>query len=157
MDEGQDFTVIVDYAHTPDAIQKVFDSVRGTGKRIISLHGGAGRRDETTRPERGEILGKESDIVIVTEDDSRDEDVQKIANGFVEGAEKVGKKMGKDLFVELDRRKAIRKAFEIAKKGDLVLVLGKGHEKTILRADGEHPFEDLKVSREELRKLKEAK
>lgn len=157
VDEGQDFTVIVDYAHTPDAIQKVFDSVRGTGKRIISLHGGAGRRDETTRPERGEILGKESDIVIVTEDDSRDEDVQKIADGFVEGAEKVGKKMGKDLFVELDRRKAIRKAFEMAKKGDLVLVLGKGHEKTILRADGEHPFEDLKVSREELKKLKKSK
>ncbi len=153
VDEGQNFTVIVDYAHTPDAIQKVFDSVRGTAKRIISLHGGAGRRDETTRPERGEILGRESDIVIVTEDDSRDEDVEKIANGFVEGAEKVGKKMNKDLFVELDRRKAIRKAFEMAKKGDLVLVLGKGHEKTILRADGEHPFEDLKVSREELRKL----
>ena len=157
VDEGQDFTVIVDYAHTPDAIQKVFDSVRGTAKRIISLHGGAGRRDETTRPERGEILGRESDIVIVTEDDSRDEDVQKIADGFIEGAEKVGKKMGKDLFVELDRRKAIRKAFEMAKKGDLVLVLGKGHEKTILRADGEHPFEDLKVSSEELKKLKKSK
>ena len=66
-------------------------------------------------------------------------------------------KIRKDLFVELDRRKAIRKAFEMAHKGDLVLVLGKGHEKTILRADGEHPFEDLKVSREELKKLKKKK
>lgn len=154
VNEGQDFEVIVDYAHTPDAIQKVFDSVKdGVKGRIISIHGGAGRRDETTRPERGEILAQESDIVIITEDDSRDEDVKKIASQFVVGAEKAGKKIDKDLFVELDRRKAIRKALMMAKKGDLVLVLGKGHEKTILRADGEHPFEDLKVTREELKKL----
>lgn len=153
VDEGQDFTVIVDYAHAPDALIKVFDSINGFKGRIISVHGGAGRRDPSTRPIRGGILGKCSDIVIITEDDSRDEDPEKIAAAFVEGAKKAGKVLDKDLFVELDRAKAIEKALKMAKKGDLVLLLGKGHEKTILRADGPHDFEDVKVAREILKKL----
>ena len=142
---GQPFTVIVDYAHAPDAIEKVFESVKGHKGRIISVHGGAGRRDPSTRPIRGEILAKHSDIVIITEDDSRDEDPEKIAAGFITGATKAGKVLGKDLFKELDRKKAIKLALDMAKKGDLVLILGKGHEKTILRADGPHKFEDIKV------------
>jgi UDP-N-acetylmuramoyl-L-alanyl-D-glutamate--2,6-diaminopimelate ligase len=154
IDEGQNFTVIVDYAHTPDALEKVFDSVKGHKGTIISVHGGAGRRDESTRPIRGEILGKNSDIVIVTEDDSRDEDPEKIAEAFVEGAKKAGKKTGKDLFVEIDRGKAIEMAIKMAKKGDLVLLLGKGHEKTILRKEGPVPFEDIKVAKKVLKKLK---
>ena len=145
INEGQPFTVIVDYAHTPDALEKVFDSVKGHTGRIISVHGGAGRRDPLTRPIRGRILAKYSDIVIITEDDSRDEDPETIAAGFIEGAKKEGKILGKDLFKELDRKKAIELALKTAKKGDLVLILGKGHEKTILRADGPHPFEDIKV------------
>ena len=145
IDEGQPFTVIVDYAHSPDALEKVFESIKTHKGNIISVHGGAGRRDPTTRPIRGEILGKYSDIVIITEDDSRDEDPENIAEGFIKGAEKAGKKLGKNLFKELDREKAIRLALDTAKKGDLVLILGKGHEKTILRADGPHPFEDIKV------------
>ena len=152
IDEGQPFTVIVDYANAPDALEKVFASVKGHKGRIISVHGGAGLRDPSTRPIRGEILGKNSDIVIITEDDSRDEDPEKIAAGFIEGAEKVGKTLGKDLFKELDRKKAIELAIKTAKKGDLVLVLGKGHEKTILRADGPHDFEDIKVVKEILKK-----
>lgn len=154
---GQDFEVIVDYAHTPDALEKVFESVKSHPGRIISIHGGAGRRDESTRPIRGEILGKYSDIVIITEDDSRDEDPALIAEQFVEGVKKTGKTLGKDLFVELDRRNAIDKALHLAKKGDLVLVLGKGHEKTILRADGPHDFEDLKVTAELLSSLPKSK
>lgn len=152
--EGQDFEVIVDYAHQPDALEKVFASVghaTGFSGKIISVHGGAGRRDHATREPRGEILGRESDIVIITEDDSRDEDPKEIAQMFVEGAAKVGKVLGEDLFVELDRRKAIEKAVEMANEGDLVLVLGKGHEKTILRKDGAHEFEDIKVVKEVLR------
>lgn len=167
--EGQDFEVIVDYAHAPDALEKVFRSVKpaqragaasgrkasrqlGPERRIIAVHGGAGRRDSSTRALRGEILGRESDVVIITEDDSRDEDPRKIAAQFVEGAEKAGKRMGEDLFVELDRRKAIEKAIKMARKGDLVLILGKGHEKTILRKEGAVAFEDIKVAREVLRK-----
>ena len=151
IDEGQPFTVIVDYAHAPDALEKVFDSVKGHKGRIISVHGGAGRRDPSTRPIRGAILAKNSDLVIITEDDSRDEDPEKIANGFIEGAEKAGKKLGKDLIKELNREKAIKLAIESAKPGDLVLILGKGHEKTILRADGPHDFEDIKVAKRYIR------
>lgn len=147
IDEGQPFTVIVDYAHAPDALEKVFASVAGHKGRIISVHGGAGRRDPSTRPIRGEILAKHSDVVIITEDDSRDEDPHKIAQSFVSGATAAGKTLGKDLLVELDRAKAIELALQKAHAGDLVLILGKGHEKTILRADGPHEFEDIKVAR----------
>lgn len=153
---GQDFEVIVDYAHVPDALQKVFDSMKSTSvrldkhgarrRRVIAVHGGAGRRDSSTREPRGEILGRESDVVIITEDDSRDEDPAMIAAQFVAGAEKMGKVRDKDLFVVLDREQAIAKALSLARTGDLVLILGKGHEKTILRADGPHEFEDIKVA-----------
>ena len=151
IDEGQPFTVIVDYAHAPDALEKVFESVKDHQGKIISVHGGAGRRDPSTRPIRGAILAKYSDIVIITEDDSRDEDPEAIAAGFIKGAEKAGKTLGKDLIKELDRKKAIELAIKKAKPGDLVLILGKGHEKTILRADGPHEFEDIKVVKSILR------
>ncbi|MDO4741779.1 MAG: UDP-N-acetylmuramoyl-L-alanyl-D-glutamate--2,6-diaminopimelate ligase [Candidatus Saccharibacteria bacterium] len=157
VDCGQPFTVIVDYAHAPDALEKVFAALKNHKGRIISVHGGAGRRDPSTRSVRGEILAKNSDIVIITEDDSRDEDVEKIARSFIAGAKKAGKTLGKDLIKELDRRKAIELALGMAKKGDLVLVLGKGHEKTILRADGAHPFEDAKVVAEILNEIGFAK
>ena len=150
---GQDFEVIVDYAHTPDAFLKVYESVvPGKKKRIISLFGGAGRRDESTRAERGEIAAKNSDIVIITEDDSRDEAPTAIAEEFAEGAEKAGLVRGKNLLIELDRGKAIQMAIDLAKKDDIVLILGKGHEKTILRAGGAVPFEDLKVTEKALKK-----
>ena len=155
VDEGQPFTVIVDYAHAPDALEKVFNSVTPHKGKIISVHGGAGRRDPSTREIRGRILAKYSDIVIITEDDSRDEDPEKIAAAFIKGAEKHGKIMGKDLFKELDRKKAIQLAIDKAKPGDLVLILGKGHEKTILRADGPHDFEDIKVARDCIRRSRQ--
>ena len=154
IDEGQPFTVIVDYAHAPDALEKVFDSIGSHKGRIISVHGGAGRRDPSTRPIRGAILARYSDIVIITEDDSRDEDPEKIAQSFIEGAIKGGKVEGRDLFKEMDRKKAIKLALDLAKPGDIVLILGKGHEKTILRADGPHPFEDIKVARALLKEIK---
>ena len=153
VDEGQPFTVIIDYAHAPDALEKVFDSITSHQGRIISVHGGAGRRDPSTRPIRGSILAKYSDLVIITEDDSRDEDPEKIATGFIKGAEKEGKVLGKDLIKELDRKKAITLALKKAKSGDIVLILGKGHEKSILRSDGPHDFNDEKVTREILKSL----
>lgn len=144
---GQDYEVIVDFAHTPDAFAKVFSSVKAPSKngRIISLFGGAGRRDESTRAERGEIAGKNSDICIITEDDSRDEDPLAIMEMFRDGCKKAGMKDSAIHMIK-DREKAIKKAISLARKGDLILILGKGHEKTILRADGAHPFEDLKVT-----------
>ncbi len=165
VEAGQDFTVIVDYAHQPDAFTRVYESLLGTDgknknyKRVITVTGGAGRRDKGTRAERGKIAGRNSDILIITEDDSRDEEPAKIAEMFVRGAEEVGMKRGeadnrgehdKEVLVELNRKKAIELAIGLANKGDLVLILGKGHEKTILRADGPHPFEDLKVTKKAL-------
>ena len=94
--EGQDFEVIVDYAHTPDALEKVFESIKGHPGRIIAVHGGAGQRDSSTRAMRGEILGRESDIVIITEDDSRDEDPAEIAQMFVDGVMRHGKVLGRN-------------------------------------------------------------
>ena len=153
VDLGQNFEVIVDYAHTPDAFLKVYESVvPGKRGRVISLFGGAGRRDESTRGERGEIAARNSDIVIITEDDSRDENPAEIAEEFVKGAEQAGFLRGKNLLVELNREKAIQMAVDLAKKDDIVLILGKGHEKTILRATGAVPFEDLKVTEKALRK-----
>ena len=188
IDEGQNFQVLVDFAHTPDAFEQVFHAVapayggtrteraklRASGKaktssaqqkpsqkttrlgRIITLFGGAGFRDESTRPERGAIAGKYSDIIIITEDDSRTEDPVAIANDFKQGVRRSGFPE-KDLYVELNRQKAIRLALSLARRGDLVLILGKGHEKTILRADGPHPFEDLKVTKKELCRLLRSK
>lgn len=143
IDVGQPFTVIVDYAHAPDALEKVFSSIENHQGRIISVHGGAGRRDPSTRPIRGAILAQHSDLVIITEDDTRDEDPETIAAGFIQGAEKHGKILGQDLIKELDRGRAIRYAIDQAKPGDIVLILGKGHEKSILRADGPHEFSDI--------------
>lgn len=150
VDEGQDFEVIVDYAHQPDALEKVFESLGEHKGKVIAVHGGAGRRDHATREPRGEILGRESDIVIITEDDTRDEDPEEIAQMFVEGAVKAGKSLGKDLFVELDRGRAIQKAIDMAEAGDVVLILGKGHEKTILRKEGAVEFRDVEVARRSL-------
>ena len=145
IDLGQNFTAIVDYAHTPDAFLKVFESVAPNERgRIIAVFGGAGRRDETTRDERGEIAAKYADICIITEDDSRDEDPIAIAKMFLVGCERQGKTLDKEVLFELDRRRAIERACAMAKKGDIVLILGKGHEKTILRKNGAEPFEDLK-------------
>lgn len=151
---GQDFTVIVDYAHQPDALEKVFESLGEVKGKVISVHGGAGRRDHGTREPRGEILGRYSDVVIITEDDSRDEDPAEIAEMFAKGVEKVGKVRGENLLIELDREKAIRKALMLAQKDDMVLILGKGHEKTILRGDGPHEFEDIKVAEKILGEMK---
>ena len=133
VDEGQDFTVIVDYAHTPESFEKVFKGLRPLTKgRIISVFGSAGRRDEEKRAMQGRVAGRDTDVVIVTEEDDRDIDGQEILEQIAGGAEYSGKKRGKDLFLVHDREDAVATAITMAKKGDIVLLLGKGHEKSIL-------------------------
>lgn len=133
VDEGQDFEVIVDYAHTPESFEKIFKELRplATG-RMITVFGSAGRRDETKRAAQGKVAGKYCDVVIATEEDDRDIDGQEILEQIADGAESVGKFRDKDLFLIHDREKAIEKAVGMAKKGDVILLLGKGHEKSIL-------------------------
>ena len=142
--EGQDFEVIVDFAHTPDSFEKLFKDLKPVVKgRLISLFGSAGRRDEAKRAIQGRIAGKFSDIVVVTEEDDRDVDGNEIMNQIASGAEESGLKKGQNLHLILDRTEAIEFALKQAKKGDTVILLGKGHEKTIERADGEHPWDEI--------------
>lgn len=133
IDEGQDFGVIVDYACTPDGFDKVFAAVQPTVKgRIIAMFGSAGRRDALKRPIQGEIAGKQADIVILTEEDDRDQDGMKILEEIAVGCEKAGKVRDKDEFLVHDREAAVTKAISLAKPGDLVLLLGKGEETVII-------------------------
>jgi UDP-N-acetylmuramoyl-L-alanyl-D-glutamate--2,6-diaminopimelate ligase len=132
--EGQDFDVIVDYAHTPDSFEQLFKDLKPVVKgKLIVLFGSAGRRDEEKRATQGELAGQYADEVIVTEEDDRDMDGQEIMQQIAAGAEKHGKKQGKDLFLIHDRPDAIQFAVDRARKGDAILLLGKGHEKDILR------------------------
>lgn len=133
--EGQKASVIVDFAHTPDSFEKLFKDVRPVVKgKLIVMFGSAGRRDEAKRAVQGELAGKYADIVVVTEEDDRDCDGQAIMQDIAAGAQKAGKVIDKDLFLVHDRTEAIQFAIKKAKsKEDTVFLLGKGHEKTILR------------------------
>lgn len=134
IDEGQDFSVIIDYAHTPDSFEKLFKDLKPILKgRLLVMFGSAGRRDEAKRAVQGKLAGKYADEVVLTEEDDRDIDGQEILQDIAKGAEAAGKKQGKNLFLVHDRREAIKFIFGRAKKGDTVMLLGKGHEKDILR------------------------
>jgi UDP-N-acetylmuramoyl-L-alanyl-D-glutamate--2,6-diaminopimelate ligase len=134
IDEGQDFSIIVDYAHTPDSFEKLFRDIKPVVKgKLLVMFGSAGRRDEAKRYTQGELAGKYADEVVITEEDDRDIDGQEIMQQIAEGAEKAGKKMDKNLFIVHDRDLAINFTISRARKGDTVLLLGKGHEKDILR------------------------
>lgn len=131
--EGQAFGVIVDYACTPDGFTKVFEAVKAmTTGRIIAVFGSAGRRDELKRPLQGAIAGRQADVVILTEEDDRDQDGQQILEAIAAGAEKAGKVRGKNLFFIHHRESAVQRAIALARPGDLVLLLGKGEEQVII-------------------------
>lgn len=133
VDEGQDFAVIVDYAHTPESFDKLFAELRPlTDKKLICVFGSAGRRDEAKRAAQGKIAGKWCDIVIATEEDDRDIDREEILRQIVSGAEESGKVLNKDVLMVGKREEAVQMAINIANTGDLVILLGKGHEKSIL-------------------------
>lgn len=155
VDEGQSFKAIVDFASTPDAFERLFSSVRPVTKgKLIAVFGSAGRRDEAKRAIQGEIAGRYSDEVILTEEDDRDIDGNMILEQIAEGAKKAGKTIDKDMFLVLDRKKAIDFAVRRAKTAnDTIVFLGKGHEKTIERADGAHPWSEIETVKKALRKL----
>lgn len=154
VNEGQKFTVIVDFASTSDAFDRFFRSVRSVAKgKMIAVFGSAGRRDEVKRAVQGEIAGQFADMVVLTEEDDRDVDGNQILNQIAEGSKRSGKIVDKDLFLILNREKAIKFALESAKPGDTVVLLGKGHEKTIERADGVHPWNEIEITRMMLQSL----
>ena len=148
VDEGQQFTVIVDFAHTPDSFERLLKDLRKATKgKLVTLFGSAGRRDEAKRAIQGEIAAKYSDEVILTEEDDRDVDGNEILTQIASGAKKAGKVVDKNLFLILDREEAIGFAMTRAKNAsDSVILLGKGHEKTIERADGTYPWNEVEVA-----------
>jgi UDP-N-acetylmuramoyl-L-alanyl-D-glutamate--2,6-diaminopimelate ligase len=153
VEEGQNFEVIVDYAHTPDSFEKLFKDIKPVVKgKLIVMFGSAGRRDVAKRAVQGQLAGKYADLVVVTEEDDRDEDGKEILNQIAAGAVSKGKKQGTDLFLVHDRTEAIRFALDKAKKGDTVLLLGKGHEKNIERAHGFDDWDEVATTKAAIHK-----
>jgi UDP-N-acetylmuramoyl-L-alanyl-D-glutamate--2,6-diaminopimelate ligase len=150
VDCGQPFTVVVDYAHTDDALRNLTalarELVSATKGRVLTMFGCGGDRDRKKRPLMGEAAGRGSDFVVLTSDNPRSEDPLAIINDAVVGLQKAGAKYS----VEPDRRKAIALAIGEARPGDIVLLAGKGHEKVQVTREGAAPFDDLEVARKAL-------
>lgn len=155
IDEGQDFAVIVDYAHTPDSLENVLLAARELagprGGRVLCVFGAGGDRDRGKRPLMGEAAARLSDVVIVTSDNPRSEEPAEIVEQIVQGVERTTRSGEQTAHVELDRRKAIALAIEQAQAGDILVIAGKGHEQGQELADGRKlPFDDATVAREAL-------
>jgi UDP-N-acetylmuramoyl-L-alanyl-D-glutamate--2,6-diaminopimelate ligase len=147
VDMGQPFTVVVDYAHTDDALRNLTALARefvARGKgRVITIFGCGGDRDRAKRPLMGEAAGKGSDFVVLTSDNPRSEDPVAIINDALPGLQRSGARY----VLEVDRRKAIALALNEARAGDIVLIAGKGHEKQQISREGVAPFDDVEVAR----------
>lgn len=149
IDEGQDYTVIVDYAHTPDGLKNILKTARQiTGRRIITVFGAGGDRDRTKRPLMGRIAAEYSDFSIVTSDNPRSEEPLAIIEEIVVG---VKEKEEAHYAVVPDRREAIRHAIYLAHPGDMVVIAGKGHEDYQIIKGKVYPFDDRLVAREYIR------
>ena len=146
VDEGQPFTVVVDYAHKPGALENVLVSARAIAEgRVIVVFGAGGDRDQGKRPLMGEIGARLADLAIVTSDNPRSEDPEAIVEAVAAGAR------GGQVEREVDRRRAIARAFELAQPGDIVVIAGKGHEQGQEFEGGrKEPFDDVTVAREAL-------
>ena len=148
VEEGQPFTVVVDYAHTDDALRNVIAVARGMKpKRVITLFGCGGDRDRSKRPLMGVAAGELSDYVVLTSDNPRTEDPLAIMNDAMVGLSRYDTPH----LAEPDRERAIRKAIESAGPGDVVILAGKGHETYQILRDGPIPFDDREVARRVLR------
>lgn len=153
VDAGQSFSVVVDYAHTPDGLDNVLRSVAEYAEgRIICVFGCGGDRDRTKRPVMGRIAARHANTIIVTSDNPRSEDPLRIMADIEEGLKSAG--IGKERWrLEPDRHKAIEKAVEMASQGDVVLIAGKGHETYQLIGKDVFPFDDRIVAKEAIRRL----
>ena len=153
---GQDFSIIVDYAHTPDGVENVLRTAREIAKKkIIAVFGCGGDRDRTKRPIMGRIAAELADVVIATSDNPRSEDPEFILSEVEAGVrEKIGTKQHEKI---TDRREAIFRAVELAETDDIVIILGKGHEDYQILKDETIHFDDKEVAREAVAARKEEK
>jgi UDP-N-acetylmuramoyl-L-alanyl-D-glutamate--2,6-diaminopimelate ligase len=150
VDAGQDFAVLVDYAHTPDSLENVLRAAReiARGRRVISVFGAGGDRDRGKRPLMGEISARLADVTLVTSDNPRSEEPAGIVAEIVAGIPPAALSDG-SVHVEVDRRAAIERALSLAMPDDVVVIAGKGHEQGQEFADGrKEPFDDVTVARE---------
>jgi UDP-N-acetylmuramoyl-L-alanyl-D-glutamate--2,6-diaminopimelate ligase len=158
VNEGQDFFIIIDFSHEPTSLENALKSVKiFNPQRIILLFGSAGGgRDKWKRPVMGEIASKYADLIIVTTDDPYDEEPKEIIDDILKGILKDKKRiLGKNVFSIVDRKEAIKKAINLAKKGDLILFSGKGGEKWMNVKGGKKiPWNEKEIIKEELWKLK---
>ena len=151
IDEGQPFELIVDYAHTPSSFETIFPPLRKRcNGRIFALFGSGGERDLTKRPLQGQIAAKFCDVVVLADEDPRGEDPVELLKMIAEGALKEGKVMGENLFIIHDRPQAIRETFKMAQKGDIVLLLGKSHENSIIYKDYTMPYDEISEAKKAL-------
>lgn len=153
---GQDFSIIVDYAHTPDGVENVLKTARKIAKKkIIAVFGCGGDRDRTKRPIMGRLAAELADVVIATSDNPRSEDPEFILNEVETGVkEKIGNKQHEKI---VDRRQAIFRAVALAQTDDIVVILGKGHENYQILKDKTIHFDDKEVAREAVAACKEEK
>ena len=152
VDLGQPFGVVVDYAHTADSLSKVLRILRPLASgRVIAVFGSAGERDPTKRPAMGRASAELADVTIVTDEDPRLEDPRLINEAIAEGAREAGARDGETLFVIDDRTAAIGHAIGRAQAGDVILLAGKGHEKTIIYGTEGRWWDEKEVARQALR------
>ncbi len=150
VDEGQSFSVLVDYAHTPDGLRKALETARGlAAARVLVVFGCGGDRDNAKRPLMGAVAAELADVAIVTNDNPRTEDPQAIVAAILLGMDGARAEVS----VEPDRRAAIAQALHLAGTGDVVLLAGKGHEDYQILGEAKVRFDDREVAREELRHL----
>ena len=153
IDEGQDFKIFIDFAHTPNAFRQILPALKKiTQGKIIHVFGCTGDRERTKRPIMGEISAKFSDKIILTHEDTYSEDPKKIIAEIEPGVEKGGKILAKNYWKIEDRREAIKKAIEMAEKGDIVLVTGVGHQNSLNIGGKEISWSDQKEVRKILEK-----
>jgi UDP-N-acetylmuramyl-tripeptide synthetase len=145
-------TVVVDYAHTDDALRNLLETARPLAHgRLITVFGCGGDRDRTKRPLMGAVAGRLSDLIVITSDNPRSEDPNRIIEEIRRGiTPNTRRDSSQGLLAIVDRRAAIAKAIEVAGSGDVVLVAGKGHEKYQVLGDRTLPFDDVAVAREAL-------
>ena len=154
IDEGQPFELIIDYAHTPSSFETIFPPLRKRcNGRIFALFGSGGERDLTKRPLQGQIAARFCDTIVLADEDPRGEDPVELLKMIAEGAIKEGKVMGENLFIIHDRPQAIRETFKMAAKGDIVLLLGKSHENSIIYKDYTMPYDEIKEAKSALKEL----